>query len=210
MDYNEAIYMLSKILRYYKNNSALPNYCAVTLWTIVNGTYKPVGEATFGNDFSGYGDYLVPTANCQSTNATIKAAAKTAMNYTGGSGCAVPATTYQAMWNMEKYVNPKLTYDGYYDTQQGALNTWNYKSGNCCDMAHLACAMARSLGVPARYQHGYCRFNSGLETGHVWAQVYCGSSKGWQIIDWVSGYSYLGYKNNTTLTFYNSYAALPF
>ena len=210
MDYKMAIYMLAKILRYYKNNSALPNYCSVTLWTILDGTYVSTGDAVFGNDFSSYSSYLVPTANCQSTNATIKAAAKTAMKYTGGSGCATPTTTYQAMWNLEKYVNPKLTYDSYYDTSRGALGTWNAKMGNCCDMAHLAVAMARSLGVPARYQHGYCKFQSGLQTGHVWAQVYCGSSKGWKIIDWVSGSNYLGYKNNTTITLYNTYAALPF
>ena len=110
---------------------------------------------------------------------------------------------------MEKYVNPKLTYDGYYDTKQGALKTWQYRSGNCCDMAHLAVACARALGVPARYQHGYCKFQSGLQTGHVWAQVYCGN-KGWKIIDWVSGSNYLGYKNSTTVTLYNTYAALPF
>ena len=90
------------------------------------------------------------------------------------------------------------------------MGTWNAKQGNCCDMAHLMNACARSLGVPARYRHGNCTFSSGKTTGHVWAEVYCGSSgiaagdsDGWLTADLVSYYNYLGYKTSTT-NYYSS------
>ena len=34
-------------------------------------------------------------------------------------------------------------------------------------------ALCRAADIPARYTHGKnCRFSSGLNTGHVWAQIY--------------------------------------
>ncbi len=202
MHYHTLIYMFARLLCHFGDNGEMPSGISVELWSKTNGTYVE-GSATFGNDYSAYGNYLQPTSNCQSNNATIISVAKTGMNYGGAA-----TSTYSAMYNLMNYLNDNLAYDYYYDTQQGALNTWNYRSGNCCDCAHLMIACARSLGVPGRYVHGYCRFSSGLTTGHVWAEVLCGSE--WYTADLVSDYNYLGYKTSTTLELYNRYVTLPF
>ena len=174
-----------------------------------SGTSSGSG-ATFGVDYSSYASYLKATTNCQSTNSTIISVAKTGMKYTGGNygSYSNPSSTYQAMVNLFEYLNDKLTYDYYYDSQKGALKAWTSKYANCCDSAHLMNACARSLGVPGRYVHAYCRFSSGLTTGHVWSEVLCGTS--WKTADLVSDYNYLGYKTNTTLSTYGRYATLPF
>ena len=206
MHHHGAVHMYARVLSYYAANGKLPESIDVKTWfSTIGGT---AGDATFGADYSAHAKYLVPTKNCQSNNATIISVAKTGMMYST-NGYANPTNTYQAMWNLEKYLNAKTSYLSYYDTLRGALKTWTDKQGNCCDMAHLANACARALGVPGQYQHGYCRFSS-FSTGHVWSRVYCGADRGWLIIDTVSNSNYLGYKSNTTTTLYNTYAELPF
>lgn len=202
MHYYTSVYFFARILVFFGENGQLPAQVKAECWAITNGTYVE-GSAAFGNDYSGYASYLQPTNNCQSNNATILSVAKTGMNY--GS---TPTSTYSAMYNLMNYLNDNVRYDYYYDTYYGALGTWNNRIGNCCDSAHLMIACARSLGVPARYVHGYCRFSSGLECGHVWAEVLCGSE--WYTADLVSDYNYLGYKTSTTLSIYNRYITLPF
>ncbi len=222
MHHTEAVYLYSQILAHYAENVELPATAKIYTWAKLTGF--TAGDATFGQDFSSFANYLVPTANCQSTNATIISVAKTGMMYSSGThgGYGTPANTYQAMFNLFEYLNEKTTYSGYENTYRGAIRTWNDKLGNCCDMAHLVIACARSLGVPGRYRHGNCTFSSGLVTGHVWADVYCGTqfanmdkhnSDGWLTADMVSPYAYLGYKTNTT-NWWNSRgnlkAELPF
>ena len=202
MHYYTGVYFFSRILNYFGAYGQLPTQAKVEAWAITNGTYVE-GSASFGNDYSGYANYLVPTANCQSTNATIVSVAKTGMNY--GS---TPTSTYGAMYNLMNYLNDNIGYGYYYDTYYGAVGTWNNREGNCCDSAHLMNACARSLGVPGRYVHAYCRFTSGLTTGHVWSEVLCGNE--WYTADLVSDYNYLGYKTSTTLSLYNRYIELPF
>ncbi len=202
MHYYTSVYFFARILNYFGENGALPTQCKAEAWAITNGTYVE-GSAAFGNDYSGYANYLRPTANCQSTNATIVSVAKTGMNY--GS---TPTSTYGAMYNLMNYLNDNLAYDYYYDTHYGAVGTWNRRAGNCCDEAHLMTACARALGVPARYVHAYCSFSSGLTTGHVWSEVLCGNE--WYTADLVSDYNYLGYKTSTTLSIYGRYIELPF
>lgn len=206
MHHYGAVHMYAMVLSYFAANGKLPDSIAVKTWFTTTGGVA--GDATFGADYSAYAKYLVPTKNCQSNNATLIAVAKTGMLYSS-NGYSSPTNTYQAMWNLEKYLNAKTSYLSYYDTERGALKTWNDKQGNCCDMAHLANACARALGVPGQYQHGYCRFST-FSTGHVWSRVYCGADRGWLIIDTVSNSNYLGYKSNTTIEFYNTYAELPF
>ena len=213
-----AIYMAACILDYYAANGKLPDSIAVKPWYEYIGI--TVGDAAFGNDFSSYKQYMVPTSNCQSTNATIISVGKAGMMYSSGShgGFKKPTTTYQAMFNLMEYVSANIAYDYYYDTQQGAVNTWKYKSGNCCDMAHLVTACARSLGVPARYEHWNCQF-AVSNTGHVWSTVYCPDApgtnsynkKGWLPADPVNSPNYLGYQNHTNeYRLSGPHATLPF
>lgn len=208
MHFKEAVYFYAKNMSFYYEEGRLPNYCSATNWAVTSGTYSE-GDASFGVDYSAYAKYLVPTAYCQSTNATIISVAKTGMYYSSGTygGYSNPTNTYQAIFNLFEYLNDKTSYLYYYDTSRGALGVWRDKQGNCCDMAHLMIACSRSLGVPGRYAHGYCHFSS-MSTGHVWASILCGSK--WYTADLVSNYNYLGYKTNTTGTFYSYYAELPF
>ena len=217
LQHEGAVYMAACILDYYAANGKLPDSIAVKPWYEYLGITS--GSAAFGNDFSAYKQYMVPTSNCQSTNATIISVAKSGMAYSSGShgGFKNPSTTYQAMFNLMEYMNAKIAYSYYYDTQQGALGTWNAKSGNCCDMGHLMNACARALGVPGRYEHWYCKF-AVSQTGHVWSSVYCPDAPGtnsynkagWLPADPVNDPNYLGYQNHTNISRYGIYATLPF
>ncbi len=208
LHYKEAVYFFAKNMSFYYEEGRLPTYCGANNWSVTSGTYVE-GDATFGYNYSSYASYILPTANCQSTNATIISVAKTGMNYSSGTygGYANPSNTYQAIFNLFEYLNDKTSYLYYFDTSRGALGVWRDKQGNCCDMAHLMIACSRSLGVPGRYAHGYCHFSS-MSCGHVWASILCGST--WYTADLVSNYNYLGYKTNRTGTFYSYYRELPF
>lgn len=194
--YENCLYTLSKVLRSYKADGKLPAKVAVKKWTVVTSTLsKDLAAAK-----EKYPQYLKATKNCQVSDATIKSVGKAAI----GSA----TNLRQAAKNLAKYLNSKTSYDYYYDTQKGALKTWKAKVGNCCDMAHLVVACARSQGIPARYVHAYCSFQSGLECGHVYAELWTGSK--WEIVDIVSDSNYLGYKTSKTIKVYARYAELPF
>ncbi|RAP46798.1 MAG: hypothetical protein BZ136_07160 [Methanosphaera sp. rholeuAM74] len=112
-----------------------------------------------------YKKYLTATKHCQVGSSVIQSLAK---NLT--KGCTSTLAKAKSIFNV---LNQKTSYSYYYNTRYGALTTWNRRSGNCVDMAHLMIAVSRAAGIPARYVHGHnCRFRSGLVTGHVWAEVY--------------------------------------
>ena len=218
MHHHGVVYLMASVLDYYAKNGVLPDSIAVKPWYEYLGVGS--GDASFGNDFSAYKQYMVPTTNCPSNNATIISVAKAGMAYSTGAhgGYKKPATTYQAMFNLMEYMVAKISYDSYYDTQRGALGTWNAKAGNCCDMAHLMNACARSLGVPGRYAHWNCQF-AVTNTGHVWSDVYCPDAPGtnsynkpgWLPADPVNTPNYLGYQNHTNeYKRGGPYATLPF
>ena len=123
-------------------------------------TYPPSKTAAA----TAYQNYLIATANCQSTSTTIKALAT---SITKGS-----TTDYGKAVRIFNWVRDHISYSFYYNTKYGALGTLNKRSANCVDTAHLLIALERAAGIPARYNHGTCRFTSGTWYGHVWAQVY--------------------------------------
>ncbi len=218
MHHHGVVYLMATVLDSYAKNGVLPASVAVKPWYEYLGVGS--GDASFGNDFSAYKQYMVPTTNCPSNNATIISVAKAGMAYSTGAhgGYKKPATTYQAMFNLMEYMVAKISYDNYYDTQRGALGTWNAKAGNCCDMAHLMNACARSLGVPGRYSHWNCQF-AVTNTGHVWSDVYCPDAPntnkynkpGWLPADPVNTPNYLGYQNHTNEYLRSGpHATLPF
>ncbi len=204
LQYENGVYTFSVPLAYYATNGTLPATVEVDTWFKTTGGVP--GDATFGNDFTGFEKYLVPTANCQSTNATIIAVAKQAMycpssqsyNYVYEN----PQSTWEAMWNLTEFTTYVLSYDYYANTLRGALGVWRDKAGNCCDMAHFTNAMARSLGVPGRYSHWHCQFTSSAE-GHVWASLYIpdapnpniNGENGWIYSDPVNNNCKLGYQS---------------
>ncbi len=67
---------------------------------------------------------------------------------------------------------------------------WRTRRGVCQDFAHLATAMLRSLGLPARYVSGYLRTRPpagrarlvGADASHAWFSVFC-PNHGWVDFD---------------------------
>ena len=110
------------------------------------------------------------------------------------------------------YVRDNIAYSYYSNSQKGAAKTLSSGTGNCCDQANLVVALCRAAGIPARFSHAKnCKFNSGLVTGHVWAQIYIDGV--WYTADATSRYNELGnIKNWNTNSFtnLNQYIHLPF
>ena len=146
--------------------------------------------------------YLVPTANCQSNNSKIKALAA---SITKGS-----TSDYGKASKIFNWVRDHVSYSFYYNTKKGALGTLKSRSANCADTAHLIVALTRAAGIPARYNHGTCRFSSSWY-GHVWADLYVNGK--WICADTTSSRNSLGVINNwntATFTLKGTYTTLPF
>jgi transglutaminase-like putative cysteine protease len=72
-------------------------------------------------------------------------------------------------------------------------------------------ALSRAAGIPARYVHGVCKFNSGTWYGHVWAQLYVNGT--WYSADAISYRNTFGAINNwdtSSWTLKGIYSELPF
>jgi len=147
--------------------------------------------------------YLVPTAHCQSNDSKIESLAA---SITKGT-----TSQYGKASKIFNWVRDHISYSFYYNTKKGALGTLKSRSGNCVDTAHLVVALERAAGIPARYNHGTCRFSSGTWYGHVWAQVYVNGK--WYYADGTSYRNSFGVVKNwntKTFTLHGIYASLPF
>ena len=78
-----------------------------------------------------------------------------------------------------EWENHNVGWVDYRSTQRGALKTMQRRGGNCCDNAHLMIALARSVGIKARYVHA--KKQSGKKYGHVWGEYYV--NNGWFTVD---------------------------
>lgn len=196
LNYQSLIYSFSKVLSFYKTNSRLPSYVTVKPWSTVgsSSTSTPVPASLQ--------QYLKATTNCQVTNSQIKSLAA---SITSGR-----TSTYNKAAAIFNWVNNNINYVYYTESQQGAVTTLNKKSGNCCDTSHLLIALSRAAGIPARYEHGYCKFSSGW-CGHVWAQVYVDGN--WYRADAtysLNSFGAIKNWNTSTATIYGTYTSLPF
>ena len=198
LNYQSLIYTFSKILAFYDTNGRLPNYVTVKPWSTVgtssSSSSTPVPAALQ--------QYLKATTNCQVTNSQIQALAK---SITSGK-----TSTYNKAAAIFNWVNDNINYVCYTESQRGAVTTLTKKSGNCCDITHLLIALERAAGIPARYEHGYCKFSSGW-CGHVWAQVYVDGK--WYRADASNSRNTFGVINSwntATATIYGTYLSLPF
>lgn len=186
--YESLIYLESRILNFYAQNSVLPRYASVSPWNT--------------DESSNYPQYLQATANCPSNSATI---INLANSITAGK-----TTVYDKAAAIFNWVNEHTTYSFYYNTVKGALGTLSSGSANCVDTTHLLIALTRAAGIPARYEHGECIFSDG-EFGHVWAQVYVKGK--WYYADAISPRNTFGIINNwdtSNWTLIGIYAELPF
>ncbi len=198
MRYESFVYTFAKILSFVDSNSRLPATVSVSSWSsvsapVISGTPVPADLKK----------YLAATANCQVTNASIKALAA---KITSGK-----TTTYSKAAAIFNWVRDNIGYSFYYNTKKGAVGTLNAKTGNCVDTAHLVIALSRAAGLPARYVHGKCQFTSGNWYGHVWAQIWVDGK--WYTADATSSKNSLGVIKNwktSNYTLKGTYASLPF
>lgn len=191
MRYESLIYTYSKVVIFYDDNKRLPNTVSVKSWT-ANST----------NTTTDMSKYLQPTANCPSTDTTI-----TSLSASITSGLTTNYAKAAAIFN---WVRNNLSYSFYYNSKKGALGALSSKTANCCDHSHLVAALSRAAGLPARYQHGYCKFSDGW-FGHVWAQIYVDGS--WYYADAISDKNTFGAINNWDLNsviIKGNYIELPF
>lgn len=83
---------------------------------------------------------------------------------------------YNNLKLLYNWCNKNIGYVGYSNSKRGALKTLNKRGGNCCDNANLMVAMARSIGIKARYAHAKQGSN-----GHVYGEYYVNGK--WFVVD---------------------------
>lgn len=211
MEANLYIYGLTAVLDSYSKNKKLPS--SVTVKTdYVRGGYS-ISISQSGKilnyrqifDSESFAKYL-KTGGKSALNDAIKKKAKELT-----AGLSSPKAKANAIF---EFVRDDISYSFYTNSKKGAAKTLSSKSGNCCDKANLIVAMCRSVGIYARYSHAKnCKFASGLNAGHVWAQVYDPISQTWYTADATSRRNKLGTINNWNTKSYNTpknYALIPF
>ena len=196
--YKGVVYAFARVVAYYGDNNAMPNYVTVKSLSGTSSTSKLNSKNTISNLAS----YLAASKNCQVNNTKIK---QLVAKLTKGLTTDTEKAT--AIFN---YVRDTVSYSFYYDTKYGAVGTLNAKKGNCVDHSHLLVAMYRTAGLPARYVHGTCTFTSGTY-GHVWTQVLIGDT--WTVSDATSARNSFGNVVNWNANSYSLkgyYASISF
>ena len=211
MEANLYIYAFTAALDYYGNHKKLPSYVTVKT-SLVRGGYS-ISISQNGKilnyrqifDSDVFAKYL-KTGGKSALNDAIKKKAKQLT-----AGLSSPKAKANAIF---EFVRDDIRYNFYTNSLKGAKGTLSSKGGNCCDKANLIVAMCRSVGIYARYSHAKnCKFASGLNTGHVWAQVYDPISQTWYTADATSRRNELGNIKNWNTKSYNepkNYALIPF
>jgi len=93
------------------------------------------------------------------------------------------ADPHEAADTIAALVNDSMAYvPGATGVQTNAQQSWEQKSGVCQDFSHLAIAMMRAIGLPARYVSGYLFPDPDAEPGvsaegqsHAWTEYWAGS-----------------------------------
>ena len=193
LNFEYLVFSYSKILDFYKANNRLPNYAFIQ-----------TSDMNLSNQQSSLPSelqaYLIPTANCQSNHATI---INLANQITNGL-----TSEYDKSKALFEWVRDKCSYTFYYNTKYGAVNMATRQNGNCIDQAHLLNALARSLGIPARYAHAQCEFTT-MTVGHIWSEMYVNGK--WITADPSSTRNTFGNMVNGKILYWKGrYAELPF
>jgi transglutaminase-like putative cysteine protease len=96
-----------------------------------------------------------------------------------------PEAIEQAMEAVTLYINREFLYDRTVTNVYSAVDeVLELRAGVCQDFAHLFVAVARAMGVPARYVSGYIHLpddRGSTTASHAWGEV------------WVPGKGWLGY-----------------
>ena len=183
----EYMDVVTRVANFISSNNWIPNYASSTLGKIAYGELL--------DSFSRILDYYASNGALPSSvhiiykGASSKSVSELAHSLV--SGLTSDRDKAVALYN---YVRDSISYSFYYNTQKGAEGTLVAGTGNCCDQAQLLVAMARAVGLTARFATGYCTFSSGSTYGHVWAQFNIGGS--WINADPTSTRNSFGVINN--------------
>lgn len=188
MRYELMVYTYSKVVDFYRTNKRLPNTVSVNPSSVKATTAVTTPTTPTTSVPANMAAYLKETKNAQQSNINIK---NLAANLTAGK--TTNRAKAEAIFN---WVRDNLSYSFYYNTKKGAVGALSSKTGNCVDTSHLVVALSRAVNLPARYQHGECKFSDGW-FGHVWAQIYVDGA--WLYADAISDRNTLGTIKNWDL-----------
>ncbi|VVB59664.1 Transglutaminase-like superfamily protein [uncultured archaeon] len=110
--------------------------------------------------------FLLPTKGIQSDDPQIQELAR---NITKGATNDFEKAARLAIW-VHANVNYNLSLG---DVTEDAKWVLKYRQGTCDEFTSLFIAMARSIGIPAKYISGWVYGNQGWQK-HAWAEVYIG------------------------------------
>ena len=93
---------------------------------------------------------------------------------------------YISVANFQKLAQALLEYMPYISASttvtHTAIESFSDRQGVCQDHSHVMIAMAKALGVPARYVSGYLYVNNQSHlASHAWAEIYLDDE--WQVMD---------------------------
>jgi len=95
---------------------------------------------------------------------------------------ASPASLEQALEELTLAISRDFTYDRTVTNVYSAVDeVLTLRAGVCQDFAHLFIAVARAMGVPARYVSGYIHFpgeKTATTASHAWAEAWV-AGRGW-------------------------------
>ena len=202
---NLYIFGLSKALDFYSNNNRLPNYITFNAKD-VDGT--PGSDVTKRGNTSQYKkglneiQALTSAQLAQYLSSSGNDALNSAIRSLANSLTAGKTTVWAKAEAIFNWTRDNVKYEYYANTKYKATGTLSNKRGNCCDHANLIVALCRAADIPARYTHGKnCKFSSGLNTGHVWAQIYVDGV--WYSADATSSRNELGNIRNWNTNSFN-------
>jgi transglutaminase-like putative cysteine protease len=138
-------------------------------------TWDELRSDEVGDD---YAELLAPTAQVPVDDRLSEVGRRLAAEHS-------PATAGQAVI---AWVADQLTYvSGTTEVHTSAVEAWDGGQGVCQDFAHLALAVVRSMGIPARYCSGYLHPSPDAGVGttidgqsHAWLDIWTGE---WQAFD---------------------------
>jgi transglutaminase-like putative cysteine protease len=98
------------------------------------------------------------------------------------AGRVAGADPLEAAAEIARWLSERVSYvPGATEVQTGAQEAWDKGQGVCQDIAHLAVALLRVAGLPARYVSGYLHFDPAAEPGqavagqsHAWIEYWTG------------------------------------
>ena len=126
----------------------------------------------------GISDQISPKLYLQPTPATLCNVEMLAFakSFVGHISVANFQKLAQALLEYMPYISASTT------VTHTAMESFSDRQGVCQDHSHVMIAMAKALGVPARYVSGYLYVNNQSHlASHAWAEIYLDGE--WQVMD---------------------------